>query len=419
MKAESERLINKYLNFSGRRVFMNFTQLYGDLVKAQQDVKKGTMEYKVLDYIKAKTIHGADLAVIHDVINVIVDEDSVEDIIEAIKESEGLIGKVKSPKSKTKKKSLGKVKPKAKKSLGKIVDEGEVPEGRSDQYWRGSKKPKIIFTPGNSTIRSGLEIPSSYRYDDVRFIENHYGLRGIEFGNWLSQQDRRNYVAGLGIALFDLYHAIGFAAKDLSIKGKITVAFGARGRGAMLAHFEPSTFAINITRYRRPEKKDTKKKNFDRTDLLIASGGVGSYAHEFAHALDYYGGTFVEKDSSGALSKGQSTRLTPDKKLLNKNSLQGLMEKLLYKILWQKEKKESPYYARLKKSKQTKYFFRRNEIFARAFEVYVQYKMQTKKYKNIFLAETKYDQGVYLSLPEMKKLEGDFDQLMNALKRKL
>jgi hypothetical protein len=51
--------------------------------------------------------------------------------------------------------------------------------------------------------------------------------------------------------------------------------------------------------------------------------------------------------------------------------------------------------------------------------VYVQYKMQTKKYKNIFLAETKYDQGVYLSLPEMKKLEGDFDQLMNALKRKL
>jgi hypothetical protein len=45
--------------------------------------------------------------------------------------------------------------------------------------------------------------------------------------------------------------------------------------------------------------------------------------------------------------------------------------------------------------------------------------MQKKKYKNIFLAETKYNERYYLTIQEMKKLEPTFDKLIDALKKKI
>jgi hypothetical protein len=328
-------------------------------------------------------------------------------------------GKHRKPTTRKNKDDLGKLKPrKRNEDLGKLVDEGNVPyKGRADQYW--SDKLKVVFTPNNKQIRSGSEIPKSYEYDNLDFIENYYGLRAIEFGNWLSQQDRKNYLSGLGLALFDLHQILGFSAKTISLKKKISVAFGARGRGSALAHFEPDTFAINITRYSRPKKGASAKRGFDRTDLLTASGGVGSFAHEYGHALDYFGGSFIQKTDSGALSGGRSEREKPNFLLMKKNTIEGLMERLLNKIIWQTDKKYSAYYERLKKGKLSDYYFRRNELFARAFESYVHFKMQKKKYKNIFLAESKYDPKVYLNIAEIKKLEADFDKLINAIKKEL
>lgn len=106
---------------------------------------------------------------------------------------------------------------------------------------------------------------------------------------------------------------------------------------------------------------------------------------------------------------------------MEKNSLKALMERLLYKIIWNSPTKHSAYFQRLLSNKKklglTDYFFRRNELFARAFEAYVQFKMNKKRYKNIFLAETKYDPRIYLTGTELKKLEKDFDALMAGLKK--
>ncbi|MDP1801333.1 MAG: LPD1 domain-containing protein [Bacteroidota bacterium] len=405
MKAEVNKIINDFLNLTGDKTPKNFKEDLKVVAKAMRQNYNDEEAIIKLDFVRQKLENGLEHASKWGEITVVI-MDTEHDIDSYYKKHKGNT-------------DLGKMRPR--KSLGKLVDEGEVPtsKSRADNYWEG--KTKVIFTPNNKQIRSGSDIPKSYDYDNIEFLERHYNLKSIEFGNWLSQQDRKNYLAGLGLALYDLTNILGFAPSKLSLKKKITVAFGARGRGSALAHFESDTFAINITRYSRPRKGSTLKPSFDRTKLLTLSGGVGSFAHEYGHALDYFGGMFAERGSTDALSDGRSLRIRTDKKQLQKNTLRGLMERLLNKIIWSGDNKHSAYFLRLKSKQKslrlTDYYFRRNELFARAFESYVHYKMQKKRYKNIFLAETKYDPKIYLTPQEIKKLEPDFDALISALKK--
>jgi hypothetical protein len=186
-----------------------------------------------------------------------------------------------------------------------------------------------------------------------------------------------------------------------------------------MAHFEPGTFAINLTRYSRPKEVRRRPKDFKRVDLILTDGGVGAFAHEYGHALDYFGGLHVEKGDTFGLSRDENTDPRPDPALMKKNTLRGLMEKLLFKICWRTPMHRSNYYARLVTATQRKYFLQRNEIFARAFEIYVQYKLAKYKYKNVFLNSPKYDTSIYLTLKEMQGIEKEFDALMNALKKHL
>lgn len=415
MKTEVNNLIDEFLGFGGMKSvndFKEFLERINDTVL--KNISDGEAAIK-LEFVRQKLIKGLHQAELNHImygvnsnVKINVNEYDIERFYQ-----------------KEKKRNLGKIVPKNKeKNLGKLVDEGEVPYqgSRADQFWKG--KMKVIFDAYNKQIRSGPEMPKTYDYGDIDFIQEYYNLKGIEFGNWLSQQDRSNYMSGLGIALYDLHRALAFNPKQISLRGKITVSFGARGRGNATGHFEPASFAINLTRYKRPKRGSTIKKGFDRTKLLIASGGVGTFAHEFGHALDYFGGTFLEKSTGGALSHSRSQRTTINKTLLKKNSLQGEMERLLAKIIWAvPNKKHSPYFERLlkatKRFKLTSYYTRRSELFARAFESYIHYKMQTKKTKNIFLAESKYDLDLYMSAKEIQKIERDFDGLISGIKKRI
>lgn len=414
MNSKAQKIIDDFLNFNGEKNAADFRKMLHRIADNYRENPNDHEALIKLGYVFQKVERGMRLAMQYGSIIAVV-EDTMEDIekfFESHLPDTDDLGKIKPIK---KSKSLS--------GLGKLVDEGQVPtsKSRADNYW--ADRVKVIFTPTNKELRAGAEIPKSYKYNDLDFLVSHYNLNSIEFGNWLSQQDRQNYLSALGISLFDLSRIIGFNPKDISLKKKITVAFGARGRGSALAHFESDTFAINITRYQRPKKGSTMTKGFDRTKLLTASGGVGSFAHEYGHALDYFGGTYIEKHKTGALSDGRSLRIRTDKALIKKESVSGLMERLLDKIIWSGKEVHSSYFKRLKSAQNkynlSDYYFRRNELFARAFEVYIHYKMQKKKYRNIFLAETKYDSDVYLTLVEMRSLEKHFDALINGIKRKL
>lgn len=418
MKTEVNKLIDEFLSFGGMKSVNDFKDFIERVNKAVLSNLSDSESAIKLEYIRQKLHKGLQVAELN---KILYDSDSNVKINVTEYDVDRFY-------QKEKKKELGKIVPKKDKNLGKdlgkLVDEGEVPYqgSRADQFWKG--KMKVVFDAYNKQIRSGPEMPKTYDYGDIDYIKEYYNLKGIEFGNWLSQQDRANYMSGLGISLFDLHKALVFNPKQISLKGKITVAFGARGRGNATGHFEPGTFAINLTRYKRPKKGSTLVKKFDRTKLLIQSGGVGTFAHEFGHALDFFGGTFLEKTPSKALSGGRSQKQQSNRLQLKANSLQGLMARLLDKIIWQvSNKKHSTYFERFlkakKKYKLSGYYTRRAEIFARAFESYVHYKMQQRRAKNIFLAESKYDLDLYMSPAEIRKIENTFDALISGIKKRI
>lgn len=97
-----------------------------------------------------------------------------------------------------------------------------------------------------------------------------FGLYGLEWGNWIPQKDRPGALIRINEALSDLSTVLNIPRPRLGLRGlkrPIGIGVGSRGRGgkrAAVAHYEPSTRAINLTRF----------------------GGGGSLAHEWFHAAD-------------------------------------------------------------------------------------------------------------------------------------
>ena len=397
---KTEKLIEKYLNFSGERSYLDLITFHHEVDAEKVKQPQGSRNYVCLEYIRLKLMKGIRYALGNNAAIDIIIEDTLADIERGY--------------------DKGNDPAKAKgDDLGKIVDHGEeIPEGNADKYW-GREGIDLVFRPNDEAVRKGDKVPSTYKYMDVRFLENHFGLNAFEFGNWLSQQDRLNYVSGLGLALFDLHKLLGFSPKQIGIKNKLSVAFGARGRGKAVAHFEPATFVINLTRYSRPKKVAKRSSNFRRVSLILQDGGVGSFAHEYGHALDFYAGTYIEKAPDWQISGGRDTDPAMRFPSVKKSKLQGLMDNLMNKIIWKGKNVHSDYYKRLNRKGTKEYFLRRNEIWARSFEVYIHFKLEKEKHMNVFLNKSKYPERYYLSLTEMKKLEKDYDALIAAIKDRI
>ncbi len=92
-----------------------------------------------------------------------------------------------------------------------------------------------------------------------------FRFRGGEFGNWLSEQDRQQSLNHAYDALMDLSQSMGIPSEALSLGGRLSFAFGARGKSKAAAHYEPARRVINLTKM----------------------NGAGSLAHEFGHAFDH------------------------------------------------------------------------------------------------------------------------------------
>ncbi len=107
--------------------------------------------------------------------------------------------------------------------------------------------------------RAGQEITGQHYLDA-------FGFRGGEFGNWMNQNDRQASLNMGFEALKDLAAALQISEKDIAYQGALAIAFGARGSGGAVAHYEPMRKVINLTKMR----------------------GAGSLAHEWWHGLDDY-----------------------------------------------------------------------------------------------------------------------------------
>ena len=136
--------------------------------------------------------------------------------------------------------------------------------------------------PGKNRERKGRDWRDGKDVSADEF-RTAFGFRGVEFGNWMKQEDRKVALNECYDALMDLADVCGESPKALSLNGKLAMAFGARGNGKFNAHYEPGKVVINLTK----------------------TNGAGSLAHEWFHALDNYFARMGGTDAGGFATSKQ------------------------------------------------------------------------------------------------------------------
>lgn len=97
-------------------------------------------------------------------------------------------------------------------------------------------------------------------------LRARFGLRAVQSGLWVLSDyaSGKFHMQQCSQALADLADVLGIKDEDVSFRGRLAVAFGARGNGPAKAHYEAVERVINMTKM----------------------AGAGSLAHEWFHALD-------------------------------------------------------------------------------------------------------------------------------------
>lgn len=253
--------------------------------------------------------------------------------------------------------------------------------------------------------------------DDSRDITgqdylNEFKFYGGEFGNWMNDADRQASMNFGYEAFKTIAEVLKVPDEDISFGGRLSIAFGSRGKGAAAAHYEPMREVINLTKMK----------------------GAGSLGHEYGHALD----DLVNK-IRGEADLSQSRKL-----LTIQNEIIGAMK---YKDFEMKEYGsyvsyyitdknglhcmpiKSDFYENSTKfdkmfSKQDKGYWHSDiEMFARAFACYLHDKCSEAgircDYLNGSAEAAKFD-GI-AAIPqgeERRRLNGLFDKFIEELKEK-
>ena len=223
------------------------------------------------------------------------------------------------------------------------IGKEQNPEKKKKTKRKTRLKPPQLenIRPTAEDYRGGMDITG----DDMMHT---FGFRAGEFGNWNNNNDRQTNLNMSFDAFKDLAKALNIKDEDIALGGKLAIAYGARGSGSALAHFEPSANVINLTKMR----------------------GAGSLAHEWGHALDLYVARAYNMDSSMATGASYSEIRQ------GKAPFKELMDTIKYK-----NNERTEYYKNAEKldtafSKTDQGYWRSDvELFARAFASYVHDKL--------------------------------------------
>lgn len=283
------------------------------------------------------------------------------------------------------------------------------------------------FSPGQvatfyKEFRNNKDIPKGFAWDQKtpKKIEDKYSLRGFQFGNWVTNEDRFNYLASFYICLNDLQMVMKFKNNNLGLNGSLGIALGSRGVANAKAHYEPSNNVINISRYFR---EDVLKKKIEEAGMrpplhipkklrFFETGGIGSFAHEYGHFLDYNMGIHIEPSKSAGFLSGPSGSVSRKRIQYPREQVMRNLFEDLFQAVFFENSKESKFNIRLKETK-SDYLNNRQEVFARIFEHYVHYKLLTKYgVKNDFMTKKKYSAVVYLTERELLKVIPILDKIV-------
>ncbi len=218
--------------------------------------------------------------------------------------------------------------------------------------------------PDERRITNNPRVGFDYRQGKNIYAEEFsdiFGFRGVEFGNWVNQEERQAHINEAYDALMDLATIIEVSPRALSLNGELGFAIGSRGGGKYSAHYEPDKVVINLTR--------TK--------------GAGALAHEWFHALDNYLLRAVGNKSSYATD---GAGFTKDGKTALRSELNDSFRNLMKVI------RSTGFYTRsvkIDRIKGSKYWGTPIELGARGFEDYVMNKLAQSNIKNDYLVNFK------------------------------
>lgn len=211
------------------------------------------------------------------------------------------------------------------------------------------------------------------------------GMRGVQWGNSVTDEERVHHAKNVAEAFADLTDILGIEPADASLGGKLGLAIGARGHGSFAAHYEPGTTVINLTR----------------------KSGVGALAHEWGHGFDHMLSGFRTGLKSADF---YSERISPKRfktgpgggvvlengKPITEDSSDDPMWKAFDGL--RKSWKDSGFKKRLGAAvtsyvhngilseAKREYWTSDREVFARTFERYIQRKLEAKGRENTYLS---------------------------------
>lgn len=148
----------------------------------------------------------------------------------------------------------------------KALDERAL-KAATEEAEREAANPVAWKRPISASVhyRAGFSSADSTDKSEIDLLTT-FGFRGIEFGNWVTQTERREFVNATYDALQDLVDLLGVPPLFVSLDGLLGLGYGSRGHGLsnVVAHFEVSNWILHLTK----------------------NQGFGALAHELGHALD-------------------------------------------------------------------------------------------------------------------------------------
>jgi hypothetical protein len=278
-----------------------------------------------------------------------------------------------------------------------------------------------IFRP-----KSAIPVSMVKKVNSVAAIDKEFSLKGIQFGNWVTTEDKYNYLAITYLCLKDINKILKFKGQNMGLNGLLALSYGARGVSSAAAHFDALNQVINITRYWRTDKINKERMNFGLSPIpnipkeqrLLKTGGAGAMAHEYGHFLDYSLGRYIDtnKDSNWLSGpyRNSKTKIEYSKNHVLRNKLNNVLNIALEKP----DGKPTAFFERIKpKPNKSDYWIRRLEVFARIFEQYISFKMKELKIDNKFLSQPVYDPHYYLRPAEFKKVLKPMDDLIKEMRK--
>lgn len=265
-----------------------------------------------------------------------------------------------------------------------------------------SRNQKAVFKMAELShfTRTGEEILKPDENVSPEQFLAMFPVHGGEFGNWLSGNDRQQHLNMAYEALSDLAKVLGLSPSDVIFDGKLSIAFGSRGRGgqsAASAHFEPILEVINLTKMH----------------------GAGCLAHEWGHAFDYFLAAQVNDEETFASGTHKSS--------LYPSVFCDLMNAMLRK----EDRTIADFYTascrfdKVYRKSGHGYWSSRCEMFARAFDCYVADRLAERGWRNDYLTSNAdsftlvADDGMtYRAYPcgrERERLNGLFDKLFEEI----